>query len=61
LNEVPVVAICHARLAVDARVVTPKLVGADSATSPPILTEDEGIVAEVENTVNEYEPPGTPV
>jgi hypothetical protein len=53
LNEVPVVAICHARLAVDPRVVTPKLVGADSATSPPILTEDEGIPAEVENTVNE--------
>jgi len=53
LKDTPAVDCCHARLAVDARVVTVKLVGADSATSPPILTEDEGIVAEVENTVNE--------
>jgi hypothetical protein len=40
-------------LAVDPRVVTPKLAGANSVTSPPILTVDEGIPAEVENTVNE--------
>jgi hypothetical protein len=53
LNEAPVVTFCHVRLAVDDKVVTPKLVGADSTSSPAILTEDEGIVCDVENTVNE--------
>lgn len=53
LNDAPVVAFCHVRLAVDPRVVAAKLVGADRATSPATVAGEEGIPADVETTVNE--------
>jgi len=53
LNDAPVVAFCHVRLAVDPRVVTAKLVGAVRVTSPATVADVEGIPPDVENTVNE--------
>ena len=53
LNDAPDVAFCHVRLAVDPRVVAAKLVGAVSVTIPATVAGEEGIPADVENTVNE--------
>jgi len=53
LNEAPAVASCQFRVAVDERVVIPKLVGAVISTIPESVAGVEGTPADVENTVNE--------